>query len=101
MLYRFSIENCLFFLWLYQNFHSSFRYRLVAVSVTFFAVRNVINHAPTTKITPLRQKPRPLHKKIMPSTWIWWTAILPFCYFFAIIRKFNYKKFAIEHILHI
>ena len=51
MLYRFSIENCLFFLWLYQNFHSSFLYRLVAVSVTFFAVRNVINHAPTTKIT--------------------------------------------------
>ena len=53
MLYRFSIENCLFFLWLYQNFHSSFRYRLVAVSVTFFAVRNVINHAPTPKITSL------------------------------------------------
>ena len=73
MLYRFSIENCLFFLWLYQNFHSGFLYRLVAVSVTFFAVRNVINHAPTTKI--------------MPSTWIWWTAILPFCYFFC-----DYKK---------
>lgn len=79
MLYRFSIENCLFFCGFIKIF--------IAVSVTFFAVRNVINHVPTTKITPLRQKPRPLHKKIMPSTWIWWTAILPFCYFFC-----DYKK---------
>ncbi len=43
MLYRFSIENCLFFCGFIKIF--------IAVFVTFFAVRNVINHAPTTKIT--------------------------------------------------
>ena len=65
MLYRFSIENCLFFLWLYQNFHSSFLYRLVAVSVTFFAVRNVINHAPTTKTTSPAQKNHALYMDLV------------------------------------
>ena len=55
MLYRFSIENCLFFCGFIKIF--------IAVFVTFFAVRNVINHAPTTKIMPLRQKPRPSTQK--------------------------------------
>ena len=57
MLYRFSIENFLFFCGFIKIF--------IAVFVTFFAVRNVINHAPTTKTTSPAQKNHALYMDLV------------------------------------